>query len=422
MNNKIFFHIVVISFVILFFIGKTEAQLVASGNFYETTTSYTTYPTNHSIYLFSDLSTGSISVSSGSATDTYNWYTYSNGTWNLEQSGSSNSLYNLKETGYKVEEVDGSTVTNTYYCWTFKPEITSATIDTTEHTCSTISFTSSVSTQSKTYYDLSTNSAINLDYDLSYSWSSDPDGDISSETSSEPSIDAPYEETTYTLTVLAFGGGLSKTASLDVEAKAVNADFEISVSDRGNDNEIQTIDLDELNNFVGSAPVNVSLESTAEGTITDYEYNFIKEASDEEDEYTYAPHLQSNTNFTFTEYGYYSIELTVSNYISGCSDTETKGSLQVIEMAVEAPNVFTPNGDGVNDEFKVIYESVKDFKMIILNRWGRKVFTTTNPGDAWNGKIGGSKASEGVYFYYIDAKGYNDGEHITRRGNLHLIR
>ncbi len=395
---------------------KSSAQLNASGYIYEASTSYTSYPTNHPIYLFSDMTNGSLSVSSSSDSDSFNWYTYSGGSWNLTQSGTSSSLNNLQETGYKVEELNGTTIVNTYYCWTFKPSITSTSIDTMSHTCSTLAFSSTVNTDTKTYYDLNTNAAINLDYLLSYSWSSDSDDDISDETSATPSISAPVEETVYTLTVQAFGGILSSTASITIEPKAVEADFDVTIVDREYENEIQALD-----SLKGSTPFTATFESTSKGDITDYEYDFTKEANDDNEEYTYAPHLSSNTNFTFTEYGTYAASLTVTNDNSGCSDTKTE-SVYAYEMEVDVPNVFTPNGDGINDEFMVVYKSIKDFHMTIFNRWGRKVFYTTNPGKSWNGKIGGNKASQGVYFYYIVAKGYNEGEKTVLKSALHLIR
>ncbi len=413
-------HIIYIAilFCILPFISvKSVAQLVASGYIYEDTTSYTSYPTNHSIYLYSDLTSGSLSVSSSTNAYSYNWYTYSSGSWSLAQSGNSNSLNDLQETGYKVDELNqNDSILNTYFCWTFQPSIDSCSIDTTSHTCSTLSLTSTVYTETKTYYDLITDSAINLDYSLTYTWSSITDDDISEETSSSPSITAPVEETVYTLIAQAFEGALSDTTTITIEPKAVEADYDVTIVDRDYENEIQALD-----SLKGSTPFTASFESTSKGDITDYEYDFTREATDDDEEYTYAPHLSSNTTFTFTEYGTYDAALTVTNDDTGCSDTKTE-SIYAYEMDVDVPNVFTPNGDGINDEFMVVYKSIKNFHMSVFNRAGRKVFYTTNPGKSWDGTIGGSKAAEGVYFYYIEAKGYNEGERTVLKGTVTLLR
>ncbi|HEX4886690.1 MAG TPA: gliding motility-associated C-terminal domain-containing protein [Luteibaculaceae bacterium] len=64
------------------------------------------------------------------------------------------------------------------------------------------------------------------------------------------------------------------------------------------------------------------------------------------------------------------------------------------------PNVFTPNGDGVNDVFTPFpYNGVTGIELQIFNRWGKMVFQTTNPDILWDGRVEGANASDGVYFY-----------------------
>ena len=66
------------------------------------------------------------------------------------------------------------------------------------------------------------------------------------------------------------------------------------------------------------------------------------------------------------------------------------------------PNLFTPNGDGLNDVYlpEILFE-LESFSMVIFNRWGQKVYET-NTYTAWNGKINGQDASAGVYFCVIE--------------------
>lgn len=70
------------------------------------------------------------------------------------------------------------------------------------------------------------------------------------------------------------------------------------------------------------------------------------------------------------------------------------------------PNVFTPNGDNVNDIYKAINRnnSVQKVNMKIFNRWGKLVYETTDPLINWNGRIMGNKdlVSSGVYYYVCD--------------------
>ncbi len=67
------------------------------------------------------------------------------------------------------------------------------------------------------------------------------------------------------------------------------------------------------------------------------------------------------------------------------------------------PNAFTPNGDGLNDEFKLISNSdnITAFKMYIFNRWGQMVFESNDIPNGWDGKIKGEDAPAGTYVYRI---------------------
>ena len=72
---------------------------------------------------------------------------------------------------------------------------------------------------------------------------------------------------------------------------------------------------------------------------------------------------------------------------------------------LQVPNVFTPNGDGLNDEFRVQYRSLAEFHCWVYNRWGKLVYEWTDPAKGWDGTINGSPAAEGAYFYVIRARG-----------------
>ncbi len=83
-----------------------------------------------------------------------------------------------------------------------------------------------------------------------------------------------------------------------------------------------------------------------------------------------------------------------------CTDTAAM-TITVLEEVI-IPNVFTPNGDGVNDVFWIkLSKSITDVELIILNRWGELVFHTDIAGNSWDGTVNGKEAMEGVYFYKI---------------------
>ncbi len=65
-------------------------------------------------------------------------------------------------------------------------------------------------------------------------------------------------------------------------------------------------------------------------------------------------------------------------------------------------NVFTPNGDGVNEHFVNYIINAPEFYMKIVNRWGKLMFETDDPFHYWDGKADGQEVSSGVYYYVIN--------------------
>jgi len=110
--------------------------------------------------------------------------------------------------------------------------------------------------------------------------------------------------------------------------------------------------------------------------------------------------------------------VTVSNATCSYSDSIT---VTVSTSSIEAPNVFTPNGDGHNDEFRVAYKSIIQFDAWVYNRWGRLVYKWSDPMKGWDGNIGGKKAAAGAYFYVIKAVGA-DGKKYKLKGDINLLR
>jgi gliding motility-associated-like protein len=99
--------------------------------------------------------------------------------------------------------------------------------------------------------------------------------------------------------------------------------------------------------------------------------------------------------------GTYFVELEVSDE-SGCRDMLKMGPYVVKEENLNIPNVFSPNGDGLNDLFRIAYDGDELFHLQIFDRWGVKYYDTRNREQAWDGKdLNGSEAAEGVYFYTV---------------------
>jgi gliding motility-associated-like protein len=126
------------------------------------------------------------------------------------------------------------------------------------------------------------------------------------------------------------------------------------------------------------------------------------------------------------------MEVAITVNICGCTDpsatnynasaTVDDGSCTYPFPAAEAPNVFTPDGDGTNDVFFISTKNATNVELTILNRWGHKMFEGSSLNPAWNGKAqNGSDAIEGVYFYKYTVYGPNN-QQVEGEGFLQLVR
>lgn len=99
----------------------------------------------------------------------------------------------------------------------------------------------------------------------------------------------------------------------------------------------------------------------------------------------------------------------ISNPNSSCADTTTKNyNVNLINNndSIEIPNIFTPNGDGVNDYFDLsILFYCQNFELEIFNRWGSSIIKPSNKYKKWDGKTNeGEDVTSGTYFYIIKTK------------------
>lgn len=119
-----------------------------------------------------------------------------------------------------------------------------------------------------------------------------------------------------------------------------------------------------------------------------------------------------------------------ANNVIGLTMTDQNGCVATAETTVAVgayselvhyglPNVFTPNGDNVNDRFELVTTQILDecFTVQIFDRWGNRVYESGSGAFAWNGKRdNGEPADEGVYYYILSVK---DDEY---HGHISLMR
>ena len=104
---------------------------------------------------------------------------------------------------------------------------------------------------------------------------------------------------------------------------------------------------------------------------------------------------------------------------NGC--TAIAGAFIELQFALYVPNSFTPNGDGDNDVFYAMSESVKDFTLRIFDRWGEEVYSCSSILEGWNGVFKGIEAKQDVYVYRIEAT-FANGKYEELIGQVTLLR
>jgi len=122
------------------------------------------------------------------------------------------------------------------------------------------------------------------------------------------------------------------------------------------------------------------------------------------------------------EFCYYVVPVKSSVGLYGCIDTSNIECVTQFPKFV-VPNTFTPNGDGRNDVFLPIriFIADNDYLFIIYNRWGQKLFETSNPSDGWDGTLKGAAVQNDAYVYYVSFKIRGD-EQIVKAGTVMLLR
>lgn len=107
----------------------------------------------------------------------------------------------------------------------------------------------------------------------------------------------------------------------------------------------------------------------------------------------------------------------------GCTGKDTVlVKLKDCMQGLYVPSAFTPNGDGLNDEFKpMLFGNVKQYEFTVFNRWGTPIFRTRQLGQGWDGRLKGVLQASDVFIWMV--KYQLDGQPPkTEKGSVNLIR
>jgi gliding motility-associated-like protein len=132
----------------------------------------------------------------------------------------------------------------------------------------------------------------------------------------------------------------------------------------------------------------------------------------------YNPIVQPTGGTTTT----YTLTITDAN---GCINVDsiivfTQNSL-CGEPYIFVPNVFTPDGDGLNDAFFVRGANLTDFYLTVYNRWGELIFETNDQSRGWDGTFKGKTLAPDVFGYYLRCR-CDDGTPYFKKGNVTIIK
>ncbi len=431
-------YISIVSFILFFFVANLlTAQISAPGASGSAETSYTTFPGTDSIFVYcagnESAQIGELSITTElTGTKTFLWETYNSQTASFDFYYSENSENNtslitgLANGCYRVTVSQGET-TEIHRAWVFNTWIQAE--GTVQYPgCESYALNGSFTASEIKYNDLSSNAEIVLSRNIKVQWK---EGDVIHATIINPEFfDPPTSATNLTFRVYdRFNCDVN--VSVPYEPIAVKASFDV--------------DADWTDDMSGEAPLEVTFTNTSENADpTGYEWFFYRDLNEIKEEgenstgeidsialvaYDVSP------VYSFENTGTYMVKLVAKNFANDtltCVDTTFMEDYIIVEPPfLEAPNVFTPNGDGTNDEFVVKFWSMQSLKISIFNRWGKRIhywskndirgFNNTYMESVWDGKIGGRYASPGVYYFVADGMG-RDGKKQRAKGYVHLFR
>lgn len=168
----------------------------------------------------------------------------------------------------------------------------------------------------------------------------------------------------------------------------------------------------------GSAPANITFYAYTTEGVVHYEWQMSKDQEFENPDYRF---YQQDLDYTFHEEGTFYLRFIGSNAEGTCEVTGDTYTVTIGASALECPNAFSPNGDGVNDIWKVSYRSLTEFHCEIFNRNGQRIYGFDDPAGGWDGTWHGKTVKPGVYYYVITATGA-DGERYKKSGDINIIK
>lgn len=388
---------------------------------------YTTYrsePDHHDpVFIFcrSDHETGTLTASSpGGVISDFHWYRWNSTTNSFSESigvrngVTTSTITDLADGGYKVILTGGSDTSFTAWIHIDKPYVSAK----YHNTCYVLDLIGKAAADTFYYRDQTLGVPLKLPNAVKFMWSSDPssiipypDFEISPRT-----YNPPLENVTYNLQVTD-SFGCASSASFFYESIHAKAEFSADPVE-------------------GEAPLTVNFTDKSIRANLKYTWDFGEKTPDGK-KIIWIVNKDSleifSSPFTHKYYkpGEYTVNLTIESD-RHCLDSFRLEKVVVEKSNLAIPNVFSPDGDGINDYFNIESTSIRWISVEIFSRSGMQVYRFLGEGDAlnewkgWDGNVNNTsaKASQGVYFYIIKARGWDDVKYDSKeqRGFVYLYR
>ena len=378
---------------------------------------YTQYPLlpgiKHPVFIFCNTSgnvKGSLEARSpgGTGLFTFTWHQ-----WDVQNKdftifiktdtdAMKSSLNNLAEGGYRVHITDAGGYDTSLVAWIHLDRpYSEARLQ--NFTCDYVALSGKAVADTFYYYDPVNGSPVRLKNGVSFLWSSTPESAIP-----YPSLELnpvtynpPLEDVVYKLQV-ADSFGCTSESSFPYTSIHVKADFEVNPTQ-------------------GEAPLEVTFTDKSIRAVR-YLWKFGDDS---------VSYLKNPPTHTYYKPGEYNATLIVeSEHL--CIDSMRSEKITVDPSELSIPNVFTPDGDGINDFFIVKGKSLRSLSIQIYSRSGMMVYSFQGDGEqlsnwqGWDGCINRTsiKAAPGIYFYIVRARGWDDKIYDGKeyRGFFYLYR
>ena len=375
----------------------------------------------------------------GGGTFNFDWSKYNpaiNGfdpAFSSESGTTSSTVNNLDEGGYRVRIWDGSSTDITLMSWVMLDNLRDSVAQTSEgtlpgylYTCDIIALGGYVFPDTLVYYDLISHELISRPLDFTFKWTSDnADLDIPNDTivlRPNISYQPPYKDTEYYLTATD-EFGMAEVDEVFYESIQTKAEFTVEYLDKveshltGED----TWDADltgEWSADKGSLDATLTARFFNESLNGEsYYWVFLDTlGGDMENETTYD--LETVPEYTYVAADKYYYPFMISTSEELCTDTfRLLGGIRVVPSQLVIPNVFSPNGDGINDFFVFKHQSLETCQLTIVDRNGKVVYKREIEDiyswDGWDGNMHSSsrQAPEGQYYFVVEAMGYDGVEY-----------